>query len=254
MVTDAASTGRACAGSARLGGCAGDRARRRGHGRLRQRAVGDVLAGEGLLVHRVRMSPGSTQYHRRAGRSAREHVGQLLEGGLRRAVAAPPLVASTAASEVTSTMVPPERASSGRASCTRARGATRLTRTTSSRASSGKVGGAAAGDGPRALALFTSRSRRAPAAVDQAAASLGAIGGGRRPSPRTGPTVVRRPSSRRGRLASRVGAAGVDDQAPAAGGQGTGERQAEAARGAGDDRCGCHGPKVRSAAPAGYRE
>jgi hypothetical protein len=62
----------------------------------------------------------------------------------------------------------------------------------------------------------------------------------------------------RGQLAAgcfeRVGAASVDDQAPATGGEGAGERQTEAARGAGDDRGGCHGPTVRPPPPARYRE
>ena len=62
----------------------------------------------------------------------------------------------------------------------------------------------------------------------------------------------------RGQLAAsrfeRVGAAGVDDQAPPAGGEGAGQRQAEAARGAGDDRGGWHEPTVRRALPTRYRE
>src|SRR5207249_1869119 len=43
--------------------------------------------------------------------------------------------------------------------------------------------------------------------------------------------------------------AGVDDEAPAALGERAGERQAEAARSAGDDR-GRHGPDGRRRAPA----
>ena len=74
------------------GQVAGEQGEERGHALLGRRAVGDVLAGERRLVHRgvhVARVEGVDGEVRALGA---EHVGELLERGLRRAVAAPALV------------------------------------------------------------------------------------------------------------------------------------------------------------------
>ena len=56
------------------------------------RSVGDVLAGERVLVHLGAHVAGIDDEHAHVGMLGREHGRQLLERGLRRAVAAPPFV------------------------------------------------------------------------------------------------------------------------------------------------------------------
>ena len=76
----------------------------------------------------VRMSPGSTHEHPELGLLDREDRREVLERGLRRAVAAPLGYASTAASDVTLTTVPSARREQRReAPASSASGATTLT-------------------------------------------------------------------------------------------------------------------------------
>ena len=63
-----------------------------GDGDVGRRSVGDVLAGEGGLVHVGAEVAGVDAEHGHVGLLLGQHPGEVLEGGLRRAVAAPALV------------------------------------------------------------------------------------------------------------------------------------------------------------------
>ena len=67
-------------------------ARSAGHARLGLGAIGDVLAGEGVLVHLRAHVAGVDAEHAEVGSLGAEDGGELLEAGLGGAVGAPALV------------------------------------------------------------------------------------------------------------------------------------------------------------------
>ena len=93
MASTSASTVSSAARNRPLGGRLGEQAAQGGHDGLGLGPVGDVLAREGLLVHRRAHVAGIEPVDPHVGLLGGEHVATLLERRLRRAVAAPALVA-----------------------------------------------------------------------------------------------------------------------------------------------------------------
>ena len=83
---------RAAPGSGRSARSPSTRARIAGHAGLGRRAVGDVLAGEGVLVHLGAHVAGVDGQHPQLGVLGGEHPADVVERGLGGAVAAPALV------------------------------------------------------------------------------------------------------------------------------------------------------------------
>ena len=76
-----------------LGGASSEQASQCRHHRLRRRTIADVLSGERRLMHLRAHVAWVEPVHPNVGLLGGEHVRQLLERGLRRAVATPACVA-----------------------------------------------------------------------------------------------------------------------------------------------------------------
>ena len=202
-----------------------------GHALLGRRPIGDVLAGERLLVHLRAHVTGVDRIHPQRRLLGGEDRRQLLERCLRGAVAAPARVGlerrvgghvdDRAAGGISGSASWVERQRRLHIDVV---DALELVERIAARAR-------AAGSGRAALALLTSRSIWSPAASTSAPRCHSSV-----TSPAIATTSVIRPSSRRPVRAPAL--AGVDHEPPFALCERSREGQAKAARGSGDDCCG----------------
>ena len=213
-----------------------------GNALLRERAVGDVLAGEGVLVHLRAHVAGIDPVDAEVGLLGGEDVRELLEPGLRGAVPAPSLV-------------PLDRGVGGDVQDAAGAGREQRERLLDERERCDEIG---AQDGLEVGGVETGERRhrrRAERArvVDEDVEAAGALGGRNQIAAVLRVGHIAGDGGRAARDGEggvggreRLLAAGVDNQVPAAGSELPGECEAEAARGPGDDggAGGIHGPTV----------
>ena len=213
-----------------------------GHAVARRRAVGDVLARERVLVHARVHVAGVDGVDAQVGALGGEHVGELLERRLRRAVAAPALVAL-------------DRGVGGDVDDPPAGGHARQ-RELDERERRDRVDGEDVLERRERVVGERGQRRRAERArvVDEqverlargfdeprAVLGVGDVAGDR--------DDVRGGGELRAGRFELVRAAGVEDEPPAALGERAGELEAETSRGAGDDGCLVHGATLRAHPP-----